>query len=162
MRISPLVLIATLSLALAGFAFAKGPVSGEVQAFIVLLNEDGAEIIKAADEAAPGEIMEFQITFTNEGEQSVTGIQVVDPIPANTRFISDSHNSDVSASFDVSIDGGTSYESEPVRRIETQENGTQVEVVVPAEQYTHVRWRASDPLESDGGQHRFSYRVSIN
>lgn len=162
MRITPVVLIATLSLAIAGFAFAKGPVTGEVQAFIVSQDDDGAEKVSVANEAAPGEVMEFQITFTNEGDENVTGIQVIDPIPENTRFISDSHSSDVKASFEVSIDGGESYESEPVRRVETQEDGTQVEVVIPTDQYTHIRWLAGEALESDGGQHRFSYRVSIN
>ncbi|MFK7995075.1 MAG: hypothetical protein AB8B87_13105 [Granulosicoccus sp.] len=164
MRLSSVVFLVTLtaSLALAGFAFAKGPVKGEVQAFIVSVNDDGSEVVRTADEAVPGEVMEFQIIFTNEGDQSVTGIQVVDSIPENTRFISDSHDSDVQASFDVSIDGGKSYETVPVLRIETQPDGTQLEVEIPAEQYTHVRWRASEPLESDGGQHRFSYRVSID
>ena len=152
----------TASLAMASAVFAKGPVKGEVQAFIVSLSDDGSEMIKTADEAVPGEVMEFRIIFTNDGGESVSGIQVVDSIPENTRFINDSHNSDVQASFEVSIDGGQSYESVPVRRIETQQDGTQVEVVIPAEQYTHVRWLASEPLASDGGQQRFSYRVSIN
>lgn len=164
MRFFPVIFFISLtaSLALAGAAFAKGPVKGEVQAFIVSVNDDGSELVRTAEEAAPGEVMEFQIIFTNDGDESVSGIQVVDSIPENTRFISDSHSSDVEASFDVSIDGGQSYESVPVRRIETQQDGTQLEVVIPAEQYTHVRWRASEPLASDGGQHRFSYRVSIN
>lgn len=161
MRISNVVLIATLSLAMAGFTYGQGPVSGDIKAFIVTQDKDGTEKIRTAQEAAPGEVMEFQITFTNEGEESVTGIKVVDSIPENTLFISDSQGSDVSANFEVSIDGGQSYESEPVRRVETQADGTQVEVIIPADQYTHVRWVANDALASDGGQHRFSYRVSI-
>lgn len=164
MRIFPVVFLISFSacLAMAGTAFAKGPVNGYVEAFIVSLNDDGSEKVRTADEAVPGEVMEFQITFTNDGNESVTGIQVVDSIPENTKFISDSHSSDVQAAFEVSIDGGLSYESVPVRRVETQQDGTQIEVIIPAEQYTHVRWRASEPLVSDGGQHRFSYRVSIN
>ncbi len=162
MRFSTVSIVFILFLGLAGFAVAKGPVTGEIQAFIVSLNSDGSEDITAAEEAEPGQVMEFQIVFTNNGDSGVNGIQVVDPIPENTKFISDSHSSDVSALFEVSIDGGETFETEPVRRIETQADGTQQEVTIAADQYTHVRWLADKELPSNGGSHRYSYRVSVN
>ncbi len=147
---------------LTGLAMANGPVSGEIQAFIVSFNESGEESVQEAREAEPGHVMEFRIVFTNNGDDNVRGIQVVDPIPQNTRFIPDSHHSDVSASFEVSIDGGESFELEPVVRIETQSDGSQKEVIVPPEQYTHVRWLADEELISNGGQHQFKYRVTVD
>lgn len=147
---------------LTGLAFAKGPVTGEIQAFIVSVTADGEEVVTEAREAEPGHVMEFRIVFTNSGEEDVRGIQVVDPIPNNTRFIPDSHQSDVPAAFEVSIDGGESFEVEPVVRIETQSDGSQKEVVVPPEQYTHIRWLAEEELESNGGKHEYTYRVTVD
>lgn len=162
MRYPRLILVLAFLLSVTGLAIAKGPVSGEIQAFIVSLNDNGEEVIEQADEAEPGHTMEFRIVFTNNGDKDVRGIQVVDPIPQNTRFVPDSHQSDVAAAFEVSIDGGESFELEPVLRIETQADGTQQEVVVPPEQYTHVRWLATEELPSNGGQHQFIYRVTVD
>lgn len=162
MRYPPLFLCLMLFLSIAGLAFANGPVTGEIQAFIVSVDDNGHEVIKEALETEPGHVMEFQIVFTNNGVDDVKGIQVVDPIPQNTRFVPDSHKTDVAAAFEVSIDGGESFELEPVVRIETQPDGSQKEVVVPPEQYTHVRWLAEDELTSNGGQHKFVYRVTVD
>lgn len=161
MRVTSLTFVLALILGVAGFAYAKGPVTGEIQAFIVTKDSDGNEKILPAVETVPGEVMEFRIVFTNNGDAGVSGIKVVDPIPENTRFISDSHIADVEAVFEVSIDGGETFEIEPVKRVETQADGSQKEVVVPPEQYTHVRWVAAEELSSKGGKHSYSYRVSV-
>ncbi len=161
MRVTSLTFVLALVLGIAGFAYAKGPVTGEIQAFIVTKDSDGLEKVLPAVETVPGQVMEFRIVFTNNGDSGVRGIKVVDPIPQNTRFIGDSHSADVPALFEVSIDGGESFEAEPVVRVETQSDGTQKEVVVPPEQYTHVRWVASEELASEGGKHSYSYRVSV-
>ncbi len=136
-------------------------VTGNIEAFLVTESADGEQLIPA-DTAAPGEVMEFQIAFTNAGDQEVTGIRVVDPIPENTRFIGESQSADVDAAFEVSIDGGETFEREPVTRIETQTDGSQKEVVIDPSEYTHVRWLAEEALGADGGRHAFSYRVAIN
>jgi len=161
MRVTSLTFVLALVLGFAGFAYAKGPVTGEIQAYIVTKDSDGIEKVLPAEETVPGQVMEFRIVFTNNGDSDVSGIKVVDPIPLNTRFIGDSHSADVPASFEVSIDGGESFESVPVKRVETQSDGSQIEVVVPPEQYTHVRWVATEELESKGGKHSYSYRVSV-
>ena len=138
--------------AAAGLTFAAGrsvaqapPVTGEIAAYLVTEAADGTERLSVADVAEPGQVMEFRIAFTNAGEEPVEGVTVVDPVPANTRYLGDSHGADVDARFEVSIDGGESFEPEPVTRIETQADGTQREVVVGPEQYTHVRWLAAEP-----------------
>ena len=61
----------------------------------------------------------------------------------------------------VSIDGGASFEGVPVVRYETQADGTEKKVIIQPEQYTHVRWVADEELQSKGGMHRYSYRVSV-
>lgn len=150
-----------LVLLLAGVTYATQPVSGEIQTYVVTVDDSGNEKITKTDQVEPGQVMEFELVFTNNGDTSVSGIQVVDPIPENTLFIGESHSSDVQANFEVSIDGGQTFESEPVVRIETQADGSQKEVVIPPSQYTHVRWLAEDALASKGGKQRFTYRVSV-
>lgn len=151
-----------LAIAFAGMAFAKAPVEGHIEAYIVSLNDKGVEVVEPAAVAEPGEIMEYRLTFVNNGDSSVSGLKVVDPIPENTTFVSDSARTKVDARFEVSIDGGHSFEQEPVKRIETQLDGTQKEVVIPPAQYTHVRWAVTDALKGEGGEQNYAYRVIVD
>ena len=150
------------ALAFAGLAFAKAPVEGRIEAYIVSTNDKGAEITEPAIVAEPGELMEYRLTFVNNGESSVSGLKVIDPIPANTTFVSDSARTKVDAQFEVSIDGGHSFELEPVTRIETQADGSQKKVVIPPAQYTHIRWAVEDALEGEGGEQHYAYRVIVD
>jgi len=161
MRLNRLAIVFVAVMSVASFAIAKGQVTGDIQAFLVSVSEDGKETMSLVNETEPGQIMEFQIVFTNEGDADVTGIQVVDPVPEFTTFIGSSHGADVSADFEVSIDEGTTFEREPVVRIQTLADGSTKEVVIPASEYTHVRWVANEALTSNGGTHRFSYRVTV-
>ena len=154
--------VAGLTLA-AGRTLAEAPpVTGRIDAYLVTRADDGSERLRAAEVAEPGETMEFRIEFTNAGEEPASGITVVNPVPANTRFLPDTDGADVAARFEVSVDGGESFEPEPVTRIETQPDGSQAEVVIPPEQYTHVRWVPAEPLGAGGGAQRFHYRVAVN
>ncbi len=150
------------ALATADTADTAPPVTGDISAFLVSEDAQGEERLVLAETAAPGQVMEFRIEFTNSGPEEVSGIAVVNPVPANTRYLADSHAADVGAAFEVSIDGGESFEPEPVTRIETQPDGSQATVVVPPGQYTHVRWVADEPLAAKGGRQSFTYRVAVN
>jgi len=160
MRFNPLAVLFVALLTVASFAFAKGNVTGDIQAFLVTVDEDGKETMALVKETEPGQVMEFQIVFTNEGDSDVTGIKVVDPVPEFTTFIGSSHGADVSADFEVSIDGGATFEREPVVRVQTLSDGSTSEVVIPASEYTHVRWVALEALAS-GAKHSFHYRVTV-
>ncbi|MBX2879508.1 MAG: hypothetical protein KTR32_06210 [Granulosicoccus sp.] len=145
----------------AGMAIAKGPVEGTIQAYVVVQDENGKEIIQETSSAVPGQVMEYRLRFANKGESDVRGLKIVDPIPVQTIFIPDSNSTSVTSVFEVSIDGGKTFESIPVKRIETKADGTQQEVVVPPEQYTHLRWNAADTLNSNGGTQEYAYRVRV-
>jgi len=62
MQFKPVVLVAAVLLAVASAVYAKGPVSGTIQAFIVSQDSDGNEKVVAADTAVPGQVMEFKRT----------------------------------------------------------------------------------------------------
>jgi len=161
MRLKRLAIVLIAGLAVASFAFAKAKVTGDIQAYLISVNDEGKETLSLVEETEPGQVMEFQIVFTNEGDADVTGIQVVDPVPEFTTFIGSSHGADVAADFEVSIDGGTTFETEPVVRIETLTDGSTKEVIIPPTEYTHVRWIAKEALSSNGGSHKFHYRVTV-
>lgn len=148
------------SMFFAAASFASSSVTGNVEAFLIT-DQGSAKALDDAATAEPGDVIEYRLVFTNAGEEDVFGLNVVNPIPKHTAFVSQSENTRIPASFKVSIDGGETFESTPVKRIETQSDGTQKEVVVPPSQYTHVQWKADQPLTSEGGQHVYSYRVVI-
>lgn len=154
--------VATLALSCASVALANGPVEGRIEAYLVSMDSQGNEVMQATAAAKPGELMEYRLTFVNSGESAVSGLNIVDPIPANTTFVSDSANSNAVALFEVSIDGGRTFESEPVVRIETQADGSQKEVVISSDQYTHVRWAVEEQLAAEGGTHEYGYRVIVD
>ena len=62
--------------------------------------------------------------------------------------------------FVVSIDGGKNYESEPVKRVVTDEKGKKVEKIIPPSEYSHVRWNLKQPLKA-GETQTFSYRSIV-
>lgn len=132
-----------------------------MEAYIVSMDKNGKEVVEPTTDTRPGDLMEYRLTFTNRGESAVSGLDIVDSIPLNTTFIGDSAQSDADSRFEVSIDGGRSFEQEPVKRIETQADGTQKQVVVPPEQYTHVRWVVEEVLDANGGTQQYAYRVIV-
>ncbi|MGQ7845574.1 hypothetical protein ACUNV4_13910 [Granulosicoccus sp. 3-233] len=155
-------LLAASTFVFASVSLAEGPVSGHISAYTVTVDADGKEIIQPTAEARPGELMEYRLIFVNNGKSEVSGMSIVDPIPANTTFVSDSANSNAESRFEVSVDGGRTFESEPVLRIETQADGSQKQVVIPPSQYTHVRWAAVETLDGEGGTQQYAYRVTVD
>ena len=154
--------VATTALAIAAASYASGPIHGNIEAFLINNDGSGSESIEVASQAEPGDVIEYRLVFTNSGEADVFGLNVVNPIPDNTSFIEQSAMTAIPSTFMVSIDGGETFESTPVTRIETQADGSQKEVVVPPSLYTHVQWKAEEALPSSGGMHTYAYRVQIN
>jgi len=100
-----------------------------MQAFVVE-TEDDKETLKEASKVEPEQLVEYQMTYVNKGEASINGLTVVGPVPEGTEYVSDTANADVSSLLKVSIDGGKTFESEPVIRQETKSSGEVVEKVV--------------------------------
>ena len=140
---------------------AESPLEASMQAFVVESDSEAREKLKAATEVEPDQVVEYQLTYTNTGKSDISGLTVVGPVPDGTSYLPATAATDVSASFLVSIDGGETFEREPVIRTVTQSNGEVVEVVVPAEQYTHVQWKAESPIGSSGGKQFYRYRVRV-
>lgn len=143
---------AALCLALAAPAFAReaGPrvvVKVSVLKETVVRNAAGAEErkLEPVTQTRPGDTLLYRILATNEGDAPARDARIVDPIPAGTRLVPVSW-SPAGPEFSVSIDGGKSFESFPIRRPVKLASGEVVQKEVDPASYTHVRWSALQPL----------------
>src|SRR2546423_1059682 len=66
---------------------AKGQVMVDLKAFKVVPKADGQEELAPADKAKPGEVIEYQARYTNEGAKPVANLQALLPIPAHLEYL---------------------------------------------------------------------------
>lgn len=137
------------------------PLSTDMQAFVVTVDAKGKEKLQAAKKAEPGQVIQYQITSINSGQRKLKGLMAVGPIPVHTHYVGKSAHTKIKASMQVSIDGGKTFEKEPVKRNKKMTDGSMKMVVIPTKQYTHIRWKANNALAS-GSKHVYNYRVKVN
>lgn len=122
--------------------------------------QDGQTRLQPATTSEPGQVLEYQLTYTSQAKTPLRIDQISVPVPANTRYIPDSSRTDVVSRFQVSIDGGKRWDSEPVKRQRKGKDGKIQEVIVPVSEYTHLRWQEKNPIKP-GEVQTFSYRVKV-
>lgn len=149
----------------AGVAHAQeGPLESLLDVYLVqtATDEDGNpfEQLLASAEAAPGEHLEYVLTYRNRGEQALQGFVIKNRIPENTQYLGDSNQASVEADFTVSIDFGVTFESVPVTRVVTDSTGAERTIVIPPSQYTNLSWRVNESL-APGEEFVLRYRVVI-
>lgn len=149
-----------LLLLVAVIAQADGPLASEMKTFLVTHGGNGDEVLEPTDQASPGDTVEYRLIYKNTSSQPLSGLVITGPIPANTAYVENSNRTPVEARFVVSVDNGTSFQSEPVKRVRTDANGERQEAVVPPGQYTHVRWHPAGAIEP-GEKEIFRYRVTV-
>jgi len=133
--------------------------TSKMDAFLVTLNDEGKEKFSSAEEVKPNDIIEYKLTYNNVSERPLSGLTITGPIPMNTYYVGDTNKTEISAKFLVSIDGGNTFEAEPVKRI-IKKDGEDVEVVIPPEKYTTVQWIPNSPINSQEEQ-VFTYRIQV-
>jgi len=157
LRISCLCLLsAMISTALA----APEPLESRMEVYRIEATPEGEEVAEPVEEAAPGETLEYRITYQNVSDQPLRSLVITGPIPNATNYVADSASTEVESDLVVSIDGGSRYEEEPVIRTRTLAEGTTEELVVGPERYTHVRWQSRGLLAPNETQ-VFRYRVKV-
>jgi hypothetical protein len=77
-----------------------------------------------------------------------------------TSYIGKSAFTQAKANLQVSIDGGKTFETEPVKRMVTDANGKKVQKIIPPSVYTHLRWTMKEPLKA-GEVQNFAYRSTV-
>lgn len=149
-----------------GFAIANtsvgksSPLENSMAAYVVQTDKAGNEILKQATEVAPGQVVEYELVYKNNGDSALTDLVITGPVPGTTSYLSKSAVTAAKAQLQVSIDGGNKFESEPVKRIVTDANGKKIEKIIPPSQYTHLRWTMKQPLAA-GETQKFAYRSVV-
>ena len=147
--------------ATSAFAGAKGPLQTSMDAYAITLDANGKEVATKTTEVDPKQIVEFRATYKNTSDDALQNLVISGPIPASTHYQAGSAKTKIAAAFEVSIDGGKTFESEPVKRMQKDANGNMVEVIIPPSKYTNVRWIPASGIAGNETQ-LYSYRVSVN
>jgi uncharacterized repeat protein (TIGR01451 family) len=109
--------------------------------------------------ARPGDMLGYNIAFTNVTHGPVTHVQFVDPMPRGLMYRTGSARADKPVSIEYSIDGGKSYTAKPM--VVVVENGKRVEKPAPREAYTHIRWTVPGPL-APGAQVTAGFQAEVS
>lgn len=138
----------------------QAQVQSVMEMYLVTTDAEGAEQFAKAETAQPGNVIEYRLAYRNEGDSAIYDITVTGPIPNDTQYLAASAKADIEHELKVSVDGGATWDNVPVLRTRELEDGSTVEVVIPPEQYTQIRWYTKGRL-SEEAQQNFSYRVKI-
>ncbi|KJF94592.1 hypothetical protein [Photobacterium leiognathi] len=141
------------------YANENHPLTSKMNAFLVKVDKNGREILKPADKVSPKDKVEYQLIYKNHSDKSLSGLVITGPIPENTQYVGNTGKTIIKSKFLVSIDGGNTFESEPVKR-EVIKDGKKVEVIIPPEKYTNVRWIPEDSIKASE-QQIYSYRIEV-
>ena len=152
-------LVLGLFSALVAFAN-QGPLLGNVEAVRVVLADNGKEHFLPAEKAHPQDVIEYRLTYTNNGQSPLKNISVTDPIPSGTEYIVRSATRPRAGDVEFSIDGGESYHAWPVLYKKTTESGEEIWVEATPDMITHIRWTIAESFEPES-EITFSYRAIV-
>ncbi len=94
---------------------------------------------RAAERARRGDLVRYELAFTNPGATRVRGVKLENPIPGGLHFVGGSAvSSRDDARAEYSADGGRTYSRRPMETVTV--DGKAVTRPVAPERYTHVRW----------------------
>ena len=97
---------------------------------------DGKEVLTAATEGKPGDVLQYTGTYRNTGAVAVNKLAATIPVPLGTTFIADSAEP---APTQASLDGAR-FAPTPLTRTVRQPDGSERKVAVPVSQYRALRW----------------------
>jgi uncharacterized repeat protein (TIGR01451 family) len=98
--------------------------------------EQGKETLTTADKAKPGEIIQYEAAYHNNGQTTVERIGAVVPIPAGLTLVADSARPTAS---EASLDG-KNFGPVPLMRPVKNEAGIVEDRPVPLTEYRALRW----------------------
>lgn len=131
------------------FAHAEGPLAAAshvksavdvvLQQFKVT-HQDGIEKLKPVEHIKPGELIQYQATYSNVSTNAVHQLLATLPIPSETEYLPGTAKP---AGVMASVDG-TTYAPVPLRKKVLLANGKTVEQVIPVSEYRSLRWTIGD------------------
>jgi len=120
--------------------FAQAPdVSVKLAAHQVVVN-DNKESLVAADKVKPGDVIEYQAVYTNNGKAAAQNVAATVPIPNGLALVAESARP---AAEQASLDG-KAFSAYPLTRKTVTANGTTEQKPVPPNEYRALRWQVSE------------------
>ena len=114
---------------------AAGAVAVELSANRVT-KAQGKEVLVPADEAKPGELIEYRARYRNDGAGAAQGLMATLPIPRGTQYVP---GSALPGRVEASVDGRT-FLPVPLKRSVKTPDGRTVVQEVPVAEYRALRW----------------------
>ncbi len=116
---------------------------------------DGKESLEPADQAKPGDILQYTAVYANKGKNNLRDLEATIPVPVYTEYVPGSSRP---AGAKASVDGQR-FQSIPLRRKVKQADGKEVTQLVPYADYRSLRWFAGNI--SVNQELKFSTRVRV-
>lgn len=107
----------------------------------------------------PGDVLRYTIRYENKGKGEAREAKIVDPIPQNTSYISESAEGE-GAGITFSLDGKTFGPPPMLKYRVKQADGTEVEYVATPDMYTHIEWTLKNAVPP-GGTGSVSFKVKV-
>src|SRR6185369_16657911 len=123
---------------------AAGSVAVELTAQRVT-KAQGKEVLAPADEARPGELIEYRALYRNDGAGEARGLMATLPIPRGTQYVA---GSALPRRVEASLDGRT-FAAVPLKRTEKTPDGRTIVQEVPVAEYRALRWPPQLPTCPD-------------
>jgi uncharacterized repeat protein (TIGR01451 family) len=114
-------------------------VETRLEARKVVVAADGRERLVPAEDAKPGDVIEYVATYRNTGSTAVRDLQATLPIPSNTELLAGSARP---ANAKASLDAQR-FDYMPLMRGAVRDGRPVVEPV-PAREYRYLRWFAPE------------------
>lgn len=121
----------------------------------VAKGDDGKEMLLSADQAKPGDILQYTATYTNKTNKIWRDLEATIPIPTYTEYVpASSRPAGAKASLD-----GQFFGSIPLRRKVKHADDKEVTQLVPYGEYRALRWFVGKLAENQ--ELKFSTRVKV-
>jgi uncharacterized repeat protein (TIGR01451 family) len=134
------LLAGALGAARPAFAQNKTDVAVSLVAQKVATGKDGREVLRPADRAFPGEVVQYDALYRNTSARSVRNLAPTLPIPPGLEYVPDSAKP---APAQASVDG-KAFAPFPLLRPVKQADGTVLQRPVPWSEYRALRWSMGD------------------
>ena len=147
-------------LAFAAAAQAKARVVVSIQQLKEVAGPGKTTRLVPATSVSPGDVLEYVLVYSNNGDEAATSAVVEDPIPKGTTFVANSAEGE-GAEITFSNDNGKTWAQAVKLTYEVKLPSGAVErrVATPSE-YTNIRWTLSKVPAGASG--KVSFRVRVN
>lgn len=117
----------------------------DLKAFKVI-TENKKEKLVPAESVLPGDIIEYQLTYSNKTNGVISNLRPILPVPEGMVFIDETANPSMHA---VSISNDQVFQVPPIVREITLPNGSKGKIKVDAKEYRFIQWLQESMAKGD-------------